>query len=208
MSEQESKLHEEIIAEARSKAEHQLARARNEADAVLEAARKAAREKREARLKEARELAAKRSHAIVSGVELETTRRWLQKQEACIDAELNQALAEAEAVTGARREDALRQLAREALQAIGDVSCTVTVSPADSSLVTPDWLSAIMVELYPESKSTFTVAPDNAIRCGVVVASDDGRKSFDNTCRRRLERLRDQLRLLLADGVYEDGGNK
>ena len=35
MNEQESKLHEEIIAEAKSKAEHLLARARNEADGVI-----------------------------------------------------------------------------------------------------------------------------------------------------------------------------
>ena len=77
MNEQESKLHEEIIAEAKSKAEHLLARARNEADGVIGAAREAARQKREERLAEAREVAAKRSHAIVSGVELETARRWL-----------------------------------------------------------------------------------------------------------------------------------
>ena len=203
MNEQESKLHEEIIAEAKSKAEHLLARARNEADGVIGAAREAARQKREERLAEAREVAAKRSHAIVSGVELETARRWLLRQESCIDEVLAEALKEAEGVEGARREASLRSLALEALRAIGDASCAVRVSPGVSEVVTPAWLSALASEVYPGSSSSFTVTTDASLGFGLVLETSDGRRSFDNTCRRRLERVRDGLRLMLAEGVAE-----
>lgn len=200
MNEQELKLQQEIISEAKTKAERIVARARNDADAVIAASREAAEKKHQERLAEARETAAKDARTLLSGIDMEIARRWLLRQEQCIDDVLRQALQDAEATTGDARRQALEGLAREAFAALGDGPCTVRVGQADQAIVTAEWCALQARAVFPESTAAFTVQVDDALAGGLVITTVDGRKSFDNTFARRLARMHDELRLLLVNG--------
>lgn len=201
MNEQVIKLREEIIEDAKAKAERIVARAKNDADAVISKARAASKARHEERMDEAKAIADKQYKAIVSSIDMEVTRRWLLCQEACIDKVLKEALDTAEAVSGEARVASLTSLAREAMAAIGNVGCTVRVSEKDAGLVTSAWLSQQAQALFgADATADFQVTIDNTLDGGLVFTSNDGKKSFDNSYACRLARMHDELRLLLVNG--------
>ena len=109
-------------------------------------------------------------------------------------------MVDAEAAEGDRREASLQALAREAMAAIGNESCRVRVGKAASSVVTADWLAAQAKEVFgAEASATYAVEQDDSLPGGIVFVSEDGRKTFDNTYLRRLERMRSELRLIIVN---------
>ena len=153
-------------------------------------------EKREARLAAAAAEAEKQSRSIFADIDLETSRRWLRKQETCIDALLKTALAKAEASEGFDRAASLASLAKEALAAIGDRDCTVSFNPVDEAIVTRDWLQKLSREIYPGSTSVYALKADPSIDGGIVLETKDGARQVDNSFKTRLQRMKDSLRLV------------
>ena len=193
---QEDKLKQELLADANAQAAEIMARAQEEADRMIEQARRHAAERREVRLAAAMEEAEKRCRSIFADVELETSRRWLRKQEACIDELLQTALAKADKAEGFDRASSLASLAKEALAAIGDRDCSVFFNPADEVVVTRDWLQKLSREVYPGSTSVYVLKADPSIDGGIVLETKDGARQVDNSYRTRLKRMKDGLRLV------------
>ena len=193
---QEDKLKQELLADANAQAAEIMARAQEEADRMIEQARRHAAERREARLAAAMEEAEKRCRSIFADIELETSRRWLRKQEACIDELLQTALAKADKAEGFDRASSLASLAKEALAAIGDRDSSVFFNPADEVVVTRDWLQKLSREVYPGSTSVYVLKADPSIDGGIVLETKDGARQVDNSYRTRLLRMKDGLRLV------------
>ena len=184
------------MADANAQAAEIMARAQEEADKLIQQARQNAAERREARLAVAMEEAEKQCRSITADIELETSRRWLRKQEACIDELLQTALAKADKAEGFDRASSLASLAKEALAAIGDRDCSVFFNPADEVVVTRDWLQKLSREVYPGSTSVYVLKADPSIDGGIVLETKDGARQVDNSYRTRLLRRKDGLRLV------------
>lgn len=193
---QEDKLKQELLADADAQAREIIARAQEEADKMMEQARRNAAEKRAARLAVAAEEAEKQCHSIFADIDLETSRRWLRKQESCIDDLLQTALEKADKAEGFDRAASLASLAKEALAAIGDRDCAVSFNPADEAIVTRDWLQKLSREIYPGSTSVYVLKADPSIDGGIVLETKDGARQVDNSYRTRLKRMKDSLRLV------------
>jgi vacuolar-type H+-ATPase subunit E/Vma4 len=193
---QEDKLKQELLADADAQAAEIIARAQEEADKMIAQARQNAAEKREARLAAAAEEAEKQCRTIFADIELETNRRWLRKQESCINDLLLTALAKVDKAEGFDRTASLASLAKEALAAIGDRDCAVSFNPADEAIVTRDWLQKLSREIYPGSTSVYVLKADPSIDGGIVLETKDGARQVDNSYKTRLQRMRDELRLV------------
>ena len=175
---QEDKLKQELLADADAQAAEIMARAQEEADKLIQQARQNAAEKREARLAVAMEEAEKQCRSITADIELETNRRWLRKQETCIDELLQAALAKADKAEGFDRAASLASLAK------------------DEAIVTRDWLQKLSREVYPGSNSVYVLKADPSIDGGIVLETKDGARRVDNSYRTRLKRMKDSLRLV------------
>lgn len=200
---QEEKLIQEILADAQAKAEKIIARARNEADAMMEQSRKDAVRKREARLADANARADKACKTIQLDIDIEINRRWLKRQEQCINDLLDEALSELKGLAGDARHNSLRALADEALRAIGNVDCLVSIHPDDAGFVTESWLQSLATSIYPGSALRYEIKVDEGISGGLVFETTDGRCEFDNTYSMRLERMREDLRIIAVKALLQ-----
>ena len=202
---QEDKLKQELLADADAQAAEIIACAQKEADEMIAQARQNAAEKREAHLAAATEEAEKQCRSIFADIDLETSRRWLRKQESCIDELLQTALAKADKAEGFDRAASLASLAKEALAAIGDRDCAVSFNPADEAIVTRDWLQKLSREIYPGSTSVYVLKADPSIDGGIVLETKDGARQVDNSYKTRLQRMKDSLRLVaISDSDEKD----
>ena len=197
MNNQEEKLRQEIIGDAKAKAERTIAKAMLSADKLAEEAKKEAAEKRALRLKEAEEKAEKRCAAIMVDVQREARRHWLTEREKCIDELFAEALSNAENVTGEQHRKSLESLAKEAIAAIGCKDMKVLFQTADNAIVSEDWLKKIAMELFGKAPKFVLESSDDA-HAGLAFVTLDGQRSFDNTYASRLTIMHDSLRRNLA----------
>lgn len=197
---QEEKLRQEILGDAKTKADRAVARAKNEAAKNIAKAKDDAARKRQNRLEEAgRDIEAK-CRAILVDVDRESRRHWLLKREECIEAMFQDALEDAANATGEDHERSMAQLAEEAIHAIGAAAMTVTFPTADATLVTQDWLAAVATKALGSAEGTsFTLNPRQDALPGIIFATDDGQRTFDNTYASRLAKMKDDLRILAID---------
>ncbi len=194
---QEEKLRQEILGDAKTKAERTIARARNEAEKNIAKARDEAAKKREARLVEATHDIEAKCKSILLDVERESRRHWLLGREACIEEMFQAALKAASQTSGEAHAKSMALLAEEAFRAIGPAAMTVTFPSQDSELVTPQWLQAIAEKVFGAGYSApFTLDPRADALPGICFTTDDGQRTFDNTYASRLAKMKDQLRLL------------
>jgi vacuolar-type H+-ATPase subunit E/Vma4 len=196
MSEQEQKLRDEILNDAKRKAERTVSRARREAEKAHEQAADEQRAEREQALARVAERADARCRAILATVSQEVRQRRLRAREDIIERCLDEALALAAGLSGEEAKESLRGLLAEALQALGPGEAVIRLRAEDASLLSAEFLSSLGAD-----PATLTVKADETIGGGVVVESADGRRQFDNTYATRRERLRERLRTLLAGGI-------
>ena len=196
---QEEKLRQEILGDARTKAERTVVRAKNEAAKNISKAQEDAAKKREVRLAEANRDIDSKCKSILLDVERESRRHWLLGREACIDAMLQDALKAACEAEGEEHAKSMELLAEEAIRAIGQTSMTVTFPESDNNLVTLPWLREIAERLFgAQNNVSFTLNPKRDAPAGVSFISDDGKRAFDNTYASRLSKMKDNLRILVV----------
>ena len=196
MNEQEQKLRDEILKDAKRKAERALTRAKRDADKACKQAETAQASEREQALARAGERAATQSRAVLATVAQEIRRRRLLAREEIIERCLDEALTVAESLPAEEYRRSLGELLAEALAALGPGEATIRVRPADLDLLSPPCLTTLGIE-----SAGLTVVADAAIVRGVVAESHDGRRQFDNTYATRRKRLRERLRTLLAGEI-------
>ena len=210
MQDQEAKLQQEILGDAREKAERVRQRAKHEAEKALAAARQALATQRAARLLEAQRTAQSRTLMIQASIEQEVRRAWLCAREQELEALFADALQAAESGGGGGDPvQSLRQLSVEALAALGPADAVVRVRPADRPVFSERFVAAVLAQALPGRdgavRITVAEAPDQP--AGIVVETADGRKRYDNTYRARLARRRDELRTVVAQAAARPGGS-
>jgi len=196
MNEQEQKLRDEILSDAKRKAERALTRARRDADKARRQAETDQESEREQGLARAGERAAVQSRAVLATVAQEVRRRRLLAREEIIDRCLDEALTAAEDLPAEDSRRSLGELLAEALAALGPGESTIRVRPADLDFLSSQCLTALGIESAP-----LTVVADTTIAGGVVAESHDRLRQFDNTYATRRKRLRERLRTLLAGEI-------
>jgi len=200
MDGQEEKLHQEILKDARRKAERIVSRAEREARQALDAMRRELEEERADELAAAESRAKGKYVAITARIEHEIQCQWLNMREERLEslfATIPQALVQGE---GVDTEASLRQLTREALHALGGGEITVRVAPAAKACLTEAGLKELArsTSRCAEEEAACKIVPDDTVRGGVILENVDGNMRFDNTYATRLERLKPALRALLA----------
>ena len=198
MDGQEKRLEEEILGDARQKAERVVARANADAATALKRAKTLNERRRKKVLEQTREEAEHHAENILSGIWNEQRKMWLLRREEVIQKFLKGLLEELAACPpdSPERMASLTALAGEALAAVPADELLVEVSAVDLPAVTPEWLA----NRLPAGRSAhFTVQASSAITGGLTVASADGRRAYDNTYAGRLARLEEEFRRTLAD---------
>lgn len=197
---QEEKLRQEILGDAKVKAERTIARAKNEADKSVAKAMADSAKKKQDRMVEAQADADARCRAIMLEVQRETRRHWLLKREACLDEMFSGALATASSATGVERVKSLAMLAEEAIAAIGPAKMEVTFRTQDADVITIPWLEAIAAKLFgADNEAAFALSAAPDAPAGISFATEDGRRTFDNTYASRLKKMKDDLRIIAVD---------
>ena len=198
--EQEQRLRDEIIGDAKAKAERLLARARNDASKILDRAKREAAAKRKERMAEVEKEMAQKCGSIVRGVETELKRHWLAGREERLEAMLATALEKAASTTGEAHSRSMALLAKEAILALGPCHAQVFFPEKDAALVTEEWLSSIAKEALPKDADfSFQLCPSPDASAGLRFVTLDGRKEFDNTYASRLAKMKDSIRVMLSD---------
>ena len=192
---QEEKLRQEILAEARNRADKIVARATSAAAAAKARAEKNAQELRERTLEQTRKEAAVKARNIIQGIWMEERKMWLRKREECLTKFSQSLLKDAQELPADDpfRIKSLEKLAKEALAAIEANSVTVSVSERDLPLVTPQWLAA-----QAGRELDARVVADKAVLGGIRIATADGLRVYDNTYTGRLARLQEEFRREVA----------
>lgn len=208
MNDSETKLKDEILADAKRRADRLTKRAERDASKEIDAVKEEHKDLAEKRLEEARKQAEDRRRAIAAGIEHEITKRWLNMREARLEALFDDLLQQLEARRDIDSARSLQQLLIEALSALGPTTVTVRAG-ADCASILDDALigSAIQHAWNEESGSaaaaSVTVEVDENVRSGLIAISADKRKRFDNTYATRLARLHDNLRALVSEPSAE-----
>ena len=110
---------------------------------------------------------------------------------------------------GPRYRQALVNLAAEAVRAIGESEVTVALGGEDAALAGDDLISDIAGRLQSEGMAgvKIDVVVDPGLGGGGCVArSKDSRVIFDNTFKRRLERMKPSLRSAIVSEVLKSDG--
>lgn len=197
---QEEKLRQEILGDAKSRAERTIARAQNEADKTIEQAATDAERKRRERMSEAEDEARAQSHSIMLEVTRESRRHELLERERCLDDMFARALAAAAAEPEPGHSKSMSLLAAEAIKAMGAEQMKVTFPVSDSGLVTESWLLGIASGVLGEASGvSFVLEPLDDAAAGIVFTTLDGRKTFDNTYASRLAKMKNILRITAAN---------
>ena len=198
--EQEQRLRDEILGDAKAKAERLLARAKSDAAKILARARREADGKRSERMAEAQREMYLKCAAIARGVETELKRHWLAGREKCLEAMLAAALDKAVSTTGEEHVRSMTLLAKEAIAALGPCQAEVHFPENDADLVTDEWLDAIAKDaLGQDAVFSFRLIPSADAPAGLRFITLDGRKEYDNTYASRLEKMKDSIRVLLSE---------
>ncbi len=198
MEGQEKRLEEEILNDARQKAERVVARATADAATALKRAKTLNERRRAKALEQARQEADRKASNIVSGIWNEQRKMWLQRREQSIQAFLKGLLEELakQPAASEERKASLAALAGEALAAVPAQELTVQIAEVDRATVTPEWLSA---QLPADRSARFMVEVSPEVTGGLRVLSADGRFAYDNTYAGRLARMEEEFRRTLAD---------
>ncbi|MBN2449981.1 MAG: V-type ATP synthase subunit E [Lentisphaeria bacterium] len=208
MNDNETKLRQEILEDARRRGERLVQRATMDVDKALAALRTEIEAYRTERLAAARREAEAKTRALTAHQGHEIRRRWLQRREEVLDALFDACLAEVEEGRGMDPSRSLRECLVEALAGIGPRDTVVRVGPSCAGVLTDELLGAARLEAWGEgAPGALTRRVDEGLPPGVMVESADGGRLFDNTYRTRLARLRAPLRARVCAGIdVAEGG--
>ncbi|MBO7740918.1 MAG: V-type ATP synthase subunit E [Victivallales bacterium] len=205
MEAQEKKLRDEILAEARQRAERIVARARREAESVRVRTTEANENRRQEALEECRRESALKKRNLVQSARGEGRNLWLRRREACIDGLLERVLKRVHELPAGSEERArsLSAVTAEALAVLLPAAeVKIFAAPADLPLITDEWLAACCPAGC--GKPGFELFGDERISGGIRIESGDGMRSYDNSYEARMKRLHGDFRSMLAAVIPND----
>jgi len=206
----EKVLSEEILAEARRKAERAVTRAQLEGEKLVESAVKDAEALRHAVLEETRRRIERERQVFDSSLRLEERMRRLKTQGALIDEVF--ASAHLKLAAGkSKMETVVVNLAVEAVLAMKGSAFVVHLPPLGAADLEsmkntlPGAVAAAVRSASAGREVHLTVANTPApIDHGVIVESEDGRERVDNSFATRLARMKGELRFDVAKLVFPE----
>ncbi|MBN1916367.1 MAG: hypothetical protein JW889_00545 [Verrucomicrobia bacterium] len=193
---------EEIQRGAAEEADKVLSRARRTAQARLDEAQRQVAAEVEQILSAAKARADTEQRRILSDLSLETKKTTLKaRAELALDV-LGEVRARLERSRGTPEYRAmLKAFAIEGIRALDRDEVTVSVSRADEPMAN----AAFFDEVARDCGRPVTITPASALDekvMGVVVRAADGSVLFDNTIDARMDRLADELQLIVSHEVF------
>ena len=191
-----------ILDEARQEADDIVDLARREAERILDGAREELEQIRAAEQSRAATQSAKmRYKQLIAAAELETRKQKLLKQEALIAEVIKRS---GERLSRIRNEnrypEILTRFIREGLAILDGQAFEVIVAPEDRAYVTEE----VLTNLGQEQGVSVTLAEESLPEIsGVIVQRVDKRVRCDNTLQRIFERRKNEMRLLIAQDLFE-----
>jgi vacuolar-type H+-ATPase subunit E/Vma4 len=204
------KLREQILSEARGKAEETLSGARRKAaDAEAQAA-KSAGAVRDKMLGEAKKRAEWVRKTTLASIETMERREHLKGQEAVIKLVCNEALSGLKNLDRQRTARVLAALIVDAVGEMGGDSFFVRANASQHGMLTPEFLDGLEAEVAKRRGKKVSLSAGKAIESetvsgGVIVVSADCRQTVDNTFEGRLKRNMGALRVELARVLFGEG---
>lgn len=205
----EENMVEKILGDARAEAE----RATKSAERSIEAERRKAESEAEKARQEILDRIRKKAEALrakeIATAKIESKRVLLKAREQAIGRVLDK-IAEALSQVRADRGEyakSLQKLATEAVSALDLPKVKVRISPEDAALADSGFVKDVTADVKAATGKDveIEVEEDEGLKSGgCIAASEDGRIIFDNTFSRRLERLKPELRSLIAREVIKD----
>lgn len=198
---------EQIQKDAQAEIEKIRGRAELTAKRKLEEAQREAESARRQATKSAEEQARRIEARTLSGVSLET-RRTMLRVEGEIVTEVVERARESVKTLRDRPEYAAfsKRLAVEGILALGEEQCLLAPAGADAKFFTPQHVAGIKetAERLAGRQIKLTLSNDPSVEgLGVRVYSGSRKTLFDNTLAARLERLADELRMIVVQTVLD-----
>jgi vacuolar-type H+-ATPase subunit E/Vma4 len=209
-SESEESIIEKILADGKSQADRARSQAERSAGSEIKKAEKEAEKVRAEILGQARRRAELLRSKEVAAAQIEAKRSVLGAREEAI----SRVFGRIEGGLGELRKNreayapALLNLAVEAVGAVDADRVVLRLSPADREIADPGFLQQVTQRVGALRGETEVGLEEDADLSGggCVAASMDGRVIFDNTFRRRLERMKPALRAEIAGGIGGSDG--
>ena len=204
MSEQVEKIEEIIINEAKEKAENIIAKAKEKAKKVLDEAKREAEKEAEEIINKRKTEAEAEARRILSEAKLEARLKILNAKEQLISEAFDEAIKNLKEFSQSTQyKNALENLIKDAAIIMGGGDLEVLLP--ENTNVDLD-LSKIAKEVGNQTgvKTSLSISKER-IRSigGVIVRSKDRLLTVDNTFEARLERLREQLRVNVANLLFK-----
>ena len=197
MADNENKLGQEILDDAKLKGAHAVERAEREAGKLVAAVREKQKALRADKMAAAAKTADDKIGTLRAVLDVEKRRLSMLSREKVIQAVLEKAAEAVASRDGIDRARSLRELLLEAAAAVGSPNLTVRMRPEDIALLGERAVVEIALQSYGPGGQA-VVTPDPALGGGVIVATADGKRRFDNTPAARRHRFEKTLRPRIA----------
>ena len=201
----EKVLSEEILSDARRRAERTIKRAERSGGKILDRAKDEAEKVRDRVLEQAETRMERERHTFDSTLTLEERMRRLKAQGELLDEVFARALEHLEGRDGVDCPRVVRELAVEAVLAMTGDAFVVRLGPDDLKSMKGKLPAEVAAAVHEASGREVRVsAAERAapITGGVIVETADGRQRFDNSFAGRLRRMADELRFEVAQVIF------
>jgi vacuolar-type H+-ATPase subunit E/Vma4 len=198
----EQKIKEEILKDARAKADKILAKARSTEEAILLGAKNKALDYYNTAIAEAQTRAEQEKKRIFGNLPLEEQRIVRRARENVIEKAIQEAL---QIISLGEKFDypaSLKLLIMEGALALGEDVIICRIRKEDQQILSEAFVKSIQDEISTQShnKAKIRIVVDEGQRrAGVILESADSRKVFDNTYHARFKRMKDEIRLKIAE---------
>lgn len=199
MTEQENKLGQDLLEEARTRARQILEQSEKEAQKIAKAAQEHRDRLQRESLEEAELTVAREIRVRRAVQEMEKRRRRLMEEETLVLQVLDGAERQASNLQGEPRRLSLQERVNEAAAAVGNGDLVIRIRPEDLALIGESTLINLAAkDAGMADAPSISVLADTTVTDGVIVETRDGKRRFDNTLSARRARLDKNLRLRVA----------
>jgi len=204
-----------FVEQIKKDAEAEMEKIRGRAELAARRKLEAAEREGEAATRQARQSAEEQAHRIaaraMAGVSLEVRRTMLRVQGEIVNEVLDRAREKLKQLQGTPQYAGfVERLAVQGILALADNTCVLAPGAADAGLFTPQRIVEIKKtakrltgnEINLTVSNDLSLARPGAEGSGVRVYSGSKKTLFDNTLTARLDRLKDELRMIVAKEVF------
>jgi len=198
----EEKIKEEILKDARAKADKILAKAGATEETILAQAKEEAENYYDTAIRDAQTRAEQEKKRIFGNLPLEEQRIARRTRENVIEKAIGQAL---QIISLGEKFDypaSLKLLIIEGALSLGEDTIDCRIRKEDEQILSETFVKSIQDEIsahnHKQAKIRIVADPEQR-KSGVILESADGRKVFDNTYPARFKRMKNEIRLKIAE---------